>query len=215
VFVGFGIDRACDFRARDIRRDTHGFGFEMQDGARLRLSTPGRSNIYNALASIAVCRMLGMDYPAIAARLKNFVFPCGRLTVRRLKDTCFIDDTYNANPRSMGLAMEALRSFRTGGRRVLVMGDMLELGSGAEGFHRDAGMLAAESCDILITVGKHTLAAAAAAVSSGFDKTSVFTCATSAQAKDILFRKVAVKKDDIVLLKGSRGMKLEQILESV
>jgi UDP-N-acetylmuramoyl-tripeptide--D-alanyl-D-alanine ligase len=111
--------------------------------------------------------------------------------------------------------MDALRQFRTGGRRVLVMGDMLELGPGAEKFHRDAGRLAAGSCDIFITVGKHTLAAAAAAVSTGFDKTNIYSCATSAQAKDILFNTLVVRKDDIVLLKGSRGMKLEQILEPV
>jgi UDP-N-acetylmuramoyl-tripeptide--D-alanyl-D-alanine ligase len=115
----------------------------------------------------------------------------------------------------MGLAMEVLRSFRPKGRRVLVMGDMLELGPGVERFHRDAGRAAASSCDILITVGKHTLAAAAAAVSTGFNESNVFTCATSALAKKVLFHTVAVGKDDIVLLKGSRGMKLEQLLEPV
>jgi UDP-N-acetylmuramoyl-tripeptide--D-alanyl-D-alanine ligase len=213
--VGFGIDAACDFRALNVRRVAEDFIFTMHGGVRLRVSTPGRSNIYNALASISVCRMLGMDYRTIAVRLKSFVFPRGRLSVRNVNGTCFIDDTYNANPRSMGLAMEALRSFRTAGRRVLVMGDMLELGPGAEKFHREAGMAAAASCDILITVGKHTLAAAAAAASTGFEKNNIFSCATSAQAKDILFHTVAVRKDDIVLLKGSRGMKLEQILEPV
>ncbi|MFA6384624.1 MAG: UDP-N-acetylmuramoyl-tripeptide--D-alanyl-D-alanine ligase, partial [Candidatus Omnitrophota bacterium] len=117
--VGFGLDTACDFQARDIRRGAQTFSFKMHGGARLRLSTPGRGNIYNALAAIAACRMLGMSYRMIADRLKNFVFPGGRLTIRKINDTCFIDDTYNANPRSMGLALEVLRSFRPKGRRVL------------------------------------------------------------------------------------------------
>jgi UDP-N-acetylmuramoyl-tripeptide--D-alanyl-D-alanine ligase len=213
--VGFGIDTACDFQARDVRGGAGVFSFAMHGGAVLSLATPGRSNIYNALAAVAASRILGLDYVLIAARLKSFVFPSGRLTVRKVEETCFIDDTYNANPRSMGLALEALRSFRTAGRRVLVMGDMLELGPGAEGFHRDAGRMAASSCDILITVGKHTQAAADAAVSSGFEKNNIFICADSAQAKDVLFHTVAVRKDDIVLLKGSRGMKLEKIFEPV
>jgi UDP-N-acetylmuramoyl-tripeptide--D-alanyl-D-alanine ligase len=215
IFVGFGIDSACDFQARAISRDKGAFKFVMHDNRKLSLPTMGRNNIYNALAAISVSRVLGLGYSAIAARLKNFVFPSGRLTLRQVADTCFIDDTYNANPVSLAQAMEALKSSQAAGRRVLVMGDMLELGSLTEGFHRDAGRMAAGSCDIFITVGKCSLAAASAAISQGFNKDNVFNCRTSAQAKDVLFNTVAVRKDDIVLLKGSRGMKLEKILESI
>ena len=211
--VGFGIQNPCDFQARDIRRDAAGFSFMMHQGKKLRLTSLGRSNIYNALCAVAAGRMLGVNYPAIVSRLKSFVFPDGRLTLRSIRDTRFIDDTYNANPLSMRQAMDALCHAGAAGRRVLVMGDMLELGTGTGGFHRDAGRIAAASCDIFITVGKHTLAAAEAAVSSGFNKDNLFTCETAAQAKDILFHTVSVRKNDVVLLKGSRGMKLEQILE--
>jgi UDP-N-acetylmuramoyl-tripeptide--D-alanyl-D-alanine ligase len=214
-FAGFGIERPCDFQARAISRDKGAFKFVMHDNRKLSLPTMGRNNIYNALAAISVSRVLGLGYSVIAARLKNFVFPGGRLTLRQVADTCFIDDTYNANPVSLAQAIEALRSSQATGRRVLVMGDMLELGSLTEGFHRDAGRMAAGSCDIFITVGKCSLAAASAAISQGFNKDNVFTCQTSAQAKDVLFNTVAVRKDDIVLLKGSRGMKLEKILESI
>jgi UDP-N-acetylmuramoyl-tripeptide--D-alanyl-D-alanine ligase len=175
----------------------------------------GRDNIYNALAAISVSRILGIGYAMISARLKSFTFPGGRLTLRQVADTCFIDDTYNANPVSLAQAMDALRSSQAAGRRVLVMGDMLELGSQTAGFHRDAGRIAAASCDIFITVGTRSLAAARAAISHGLNKDNVFTCGTSAQAKDVLFNTVVVRKDDIVLLKGSRGMKLEKILESI
>jgi UDP-N-acetylmuramoyl-tripeptide--D-alanyl-D-alanine ligase len=213
--VGFGIETACDFQARDIRRDGCGFTFVMHTGRALRLASLGSGNIYNALAAIAACRMLGVGYSTIASRLKSFVFPGGRLTIRSVGESCFIDDTYNANPLSMRQAMDALRHADRAGRRILVMGDMLELGAGSIGFHRDAGKAAAASCDIFITVGKHALAAASAAARNGFDTANLFTCATAAQAKDILFHTVAVRKDDIVLLKGSRGMKLEQIIEQV
>lgn len=214
-FAGFGIDSACDFQARDIVRDKGIFKFVMHDGRKLRLSTMGRDNIYNALAAISVSRILGIGYSMISARLKSFTFPGGRLTLRQVADTCFIDDTYNANPVSLAQAMDALRLSQAGGRRVLVMGDMLELGSQTAGFHRDAGRIAAQSCDIFITVGTRSLAAARAAISHGLNKDNVFTCETSAQAKDVLFNTVVVRKDDIVLLKGSRGMKLEKILESL
>ena len=211
--TGFGINNACDFQARDIRRDKSGFSFAMHRLGRISLSTPGECNIYNALAALCACRILGIDYATAAARLKKFAFPKGRLMMRDVGDVRFIDDSYNANPCSMAQAMDALRVSDPASRRVLVMGDMLELGCRAESFHRDAGKDAARSCDVFITVGKHSLAAAAAAVSKGFDKANIFSCKTAAQARDVLYRTVSVGKDDIVLLKGSRGMRLEQILD--
>ncbi|HNQ51031.1 MAG TPA: UDP-N-acetylmuramoyl-tripeptide--D-alanyl-D-alanine ligase [Candidatus Omnitrophota bacterium] len=212
--IGFGISNPCDFRARDVKNDARGFCFSMHRSASIRLSTPGECNVYNALAAVAVSRVLGMSYPVIAARLKDFVFPRGRLTMRTVEDVRFIDDSYNANPRSMAQALDALRrSAVEGGRRVLVMGDMLELGPGTERFHRDAGRRAAGSCDVFIAVGRHSALAANAALSRGFERVNVFSCETPAQARDILYKTVAVRKNDVVLVKGSRGMKLEQIIE--
>jgi UDP-N-acetylmuramoyl-tripeptide--D-alanyl-D-alanine ligase len=213
--MGFGIDTPCDFQARDVKRDLAEIGFSMHRRTRIKLATPGIGNVYNALCAIAASRTLGVYYPMIASRLKSFVFPTGRLTMRVVDEVRFIDDTYNANPLSMAQAMDALRLSGSRGRRVLVMGDMLELGSETERFHRDAGARAAESCDIFITVGRHSLAAARSALAKGFDKASIFSCANSVQARDVLFKKIAVRKNDIVLLKGSRGMKLEQVLNPV
>lgn len=211
---GYGIRAACDFRARAVSRNSEGFRFIMHRESLIRLKTPGECNVYNALAAIAGSRMLGVSYAVIARRLKSFVFPRGRLTLRTVQDIRFIDDSYNANPRSMAQAMDALRRSQAPcGRRVLIMGDMLELGQGTERFHRDAGKLAAGSCDVFITVGRHSAAAAAAALSQGFDRTNIFSCETAAQARDILYNTVTVTKNDIVLLKGSRGMKLEQVIE--
>ena len=213
--TGFGINEQCDYRAGDIKRTKDGFSFTVGAGKKLYMSSPGYNNIYNALAAVSAARMLGLEYGMIASRLKSFVFPAGRLTVRRVGDIVFIDDTYNANPASMSLALDVLRSSKIPGRRVLVMGDMLELGAGTETFHRSAGLSAAGSCDIFIAVGKNSALAAEAAVQNGFSQDKIFKCESAVQAKDVLFGEVAVKSDDIVLLKGSRGMKLEQVLEPV
>lgn len=210
--IGYGINTPCDFRARNVRSDGRGLRFVMHRGCVIRLNTPGMCNIYNALAAIAASRVLGVPYSVISGRFKNFVFPQGRLTLRSERGIRFIDDTYNANPRSMEEAMKVLHTFPVAkGRRVLVMGDMLELGKHARHFHRSAGAIAAESCDIFITVGRHSIAAATAALTQGFDKTRVFPCKNAAEAREILYKTITVTKNDIVLLKGSRGMKLEKL----
>lgn len=210
--AGFGISSPCDFRPVGIADRRGGFCIDMGRGAKLYMRSPGRQNIYNALAAVSVCRILGLDYKTIAGRLKNFVLPVGRLTVKKVRDITFIDDTYNANPASMSQAMDVLRFSKTRGRKVMVMGDMLELGINSERFHKDAGSAAARSCDIFITVGRRAAYAARAAVDTGLSSDSVFTCDSAEQARGLLFGAVAVGSDDIILLKGSRGMKLERIL---
>ncbi|MCU0651136.1 MAG: UDP-N-acetylmuramoyl-tripeptide--D-alanyl-D-alanine ligase [Candidatus Omnitrophica bacterium] len=211
-YITFGVEQPCDFKAQNILRQGDFLRFSTASCGELKLNTPGKKNIYNALAAIAVSRMLGMSYSAIARRLESFTFPGGRLTIKRVKEALVIDDTYNANPQSLTQALETLRDLGSCARRIMVMGDMLELGDQAEKFHRDAGTQAASSCDVFITVGKRSMAAAANAITAGLEKSQVFACSDLAQAKDVLLNTVTIKKDDHILLKGSRGMKLDQML---
>ena len=94
------------------------------------------------------------------------------------------------------------------------MGDMLELGNCDELFHRLAGERAARACDVFITVGSLTKFAADTAKRIGFDTRNIFTCETNREAKDVLFGQISLRPDDIVLVKGSRSMKMEEILEN-
>lgn len=211
--LGFGMKNYCDFFASNIKNISEGLEFCIKQKYRFTLKTLGYYNIYNALAAIAVARLFGIKYTDIAGELATFDFPQGRLKFIKINNIQFIDDTYNSNPLSLSLALDVLANFKTKGRKIFVMGDMLELGSYEKRFHYQAGQKAAGCCDIFIAVGKLSKLAANAAKASNFDSKNIFTCQTASHARSILFKKVSVKKDDIVLVKGSRLMKMEEILK--
>ena len=93
------------------------------------------------------------------------------------------------------------------------MGDMLELGVKEEEFHRQAGQDAAKVCDILVTVGKLSELAAEAARGNGFQADKIFTCDSSDAAREVINHKIVLSRDDVVLVKGSRAMKMEKIFQ--
>lgn len=178
-----------------------------------KLKTLGYYNIYNALVAITVARLFGIEYKDIASSLANFDFPQSRLKFIKLNNMKFIDDTYNSNPASLRQALNTLDNFRTKGRKIFVMGDMLELGRGERLFHYQAGKEAVRVCDVIITVGRLSKLAAKAAKSCDFDIKNIFICESCSQARQILFNKISLKEDDIVLVKGSRAMKMEEIFK--
>ncbi len=210
--VGYGIDNPGDFSASNIRAYFKRLYFSVNGRQDFSLKTLGCCNIYNALAAVAAARAFGIGIKDIASRLAVFDFPKGRLKVKKVKEISFIDDTYNSNPLSLKSALDTLGDFSASGRKILVMGDMLELGKGEEQYHNQAGKDASCVCDVIITVGKLSGLAAQAAKSCGFDTGNLFACSSSGEAKEILFNKVFPGKNDIVLIKGSRRMRMEEIL---
>jgi UDP-N-acetylmuramoyl-tripeptide--D-alanyl-D-alanine ligase len=149
----------------------------------------------------------------MAKRLAAFTIPTGRLNLIELNGIRFIDDTYNANPLSLGAALDVLGNLKTRGRKILVMGDMLELGSRSRFFHRKAGTELAGICDIFVGVGKMTHLAAERAREAGLERGNIFTCNSSLEARDILYKIILPKKEDVVLVKGSRSMRMEEVLK--
>jgi UDP-N-acetylmuramoyl-tripeptide--D-alanyl-D-alanine ligase len=211
--LGFGIKNRCDFFASQINKFSDRVKFLVNQKYRFTLKTLGYYNIYNALAAIAVARIFGIAYEDIALRLASFDFPQSRLQLLRLHNSKFINDTYNSNPLSLKQALDTLDNFNICGRKILVMGDMLELGSKAIIFHRQIGQQAARICDIFITVGKLSRYAADTAMSRGLDRRSIFVCENNIQARGILFGKVCPGPDDVILVKGSRAMMMEEIFK--
>jgi UDP-N-acetylmuramoyl-tripeptide--D-alanyl-D-alanine ligase len=208
----------CDFPAGEIRltsKKTVEFAITKNSAScsRIQLNTAGYANVYNALAAIAVARILGWDYEVISRRLKTFGFSPGRLKFTKLNGISFIDDTYNANPASLFEALGALGRFRVRGRRILVMGDMLELGSSKELFHRQAGIQVARICDAFISVGGLSRLTAHWAVKGGLSKDCVFSCQTPPEAVSLLFRTIKPSCRDLILVKGSRLMKMEEVFK--
>lgn len=213
VIFNFGMGEKSDFRASDINCRSERIEFVVDGRHRFRLNTVGYNNVYNALAAIAVARIFGMEYKDIAERLSDFVFPQSRLNLLKINNVRFVDDTYNSNPLSLKQALDSLGSLDVKGRRIFVMGDMLELGDTEKVFHSQAGRQIASTCSVFIAVGPLSKLTADTARLSGLDKRNIFLCDSSEDARKILFGKIAPKEEDIVLVKGSRRMKMEEIFK--
>ncbi len=211
--ASFGINQAADFSARCIKRLGGKISFSLYNKYKFTLATPGYYNTYNALAAIAAGRIFGIEDKDIAKRLAQFRFPCGRLNFVTVRKIRFLDDTYNANPASLAGALDALVNFKAKGRKICVLGDMLELGSGKDKFHSQAGEKIVKACDCFIAVGKLSRLAAQAARERGLSANNIFNCRDSLQARRILFNKLSPCPKDIILVKGSRAMKMEEVLK--
>jgi UDP-N-acetylmuramoyl-tripeptide--D-alanyl-D-alanine ligase len=211
TIFSFGIKKRADFSADNIssRGDKTEF-FAARE--KFSLNNLGQHNIYNALAAIAVGRIFGLGCQQISMALAGFAFPGGRFTLVRAKGLTFIDDTYNSNPASLQEALEALFSLKPQARRILVMGDMCELGRNEKGFHRQAGRHISGICDVFLGVGRLVKLAADSARETGLSSKNIFTCADSLQARKILFQRINPGKNDIILVKGSRKMRMEEVL---
>lgn len=223
----FGLSPEADLRATDIRTIDDagkvGIEFAINGGPRVRLPLPGVHNACNALAAFAVARLFGIaerrviDAFATAAgaemRMQVVRVPVGRGEAR------ILNDAYNANPDSMAAAIDTLRALApdAGGRRVAMLADMFELGSASDDLHRAVVRHAAAGSgglDLLVLLGPRMTAAAGALEESAARACRVVTIPENG---DDACRAAAghVRAGDVVLLKGSRRMRLERVLESL
>ncbi|MGE5308440.1 MAG: UDP-N-acetylmuramoyl-tripeptide--D-alanyl-D-alanine ligase [Deltaproteobacteria bacterium] len=210
--ISIGVQGPADYRARGVTVRGGRTVFRL-DGRTYELDTPGVHNVYNALCAVACARMLGLGHGEIASRLREFSFPRGRLSLTRVGQTSFIDDSYNSSPASLSQALETLGRLKARGRKILVMGDMLELGKRQGAFHRRAGEEAARSCTTIITVGRLARLAFKSFLKERPRAAGCFACERAEEAKELLFKRLSLTKDDVVLVKGSRRMKLDKIFE--
>ncbi len=178
---------------------------------RMRLAVPGRHNLMNALAALTCAAVLGEDVSASVERLVTFEAIQGRMAAVEM-DGCFvIDDSYNANPTSLKAALDVLRRAECRGRRIAVIGDMLELGPRADLFHEEAGRWVVESrVDFLVTVGGLSRRLAESAQKEGLSSEAVRSFDRPDEARE--FFSGLIRPGDTVLLKGSRGMQMERVL---
>ncbi len=211
--MGFGIERQSDFYATGLN-SVHGtLSFTVNNRQQVRLSTPGRHNAYNALIALACGRLLGVSYAEAARRLRSFRFPKGRLWLTTsASGALVIDDSYNANPSSVREALAALEACEAARRSIFIMGDMLELGSAAAAFHAQVGSLAGLSCDVFITVGALSRRAAAAARICRSKAKVIRSFDSAREARTYLRNRIRPTNADVILLKGSRAMKMEEVI---
>jgi UDP-N-acetylmuramoyl-tripeptide--D-alanyl-D-alanine ligase len=212
--VWFGLDQEADFCADKINLEPDGINFRLNEKWDISLGVLGRHNVYNALAAIACAWDFGISIDEIRDALKEFRVPNMRMEVKRFGDIKIINDTYNANPQSMKQAIEALRDMATEGRKILIAGDMLELGTFSGRFHHLVGKQAAESgIDLIVAVGKLAEHVAKGAQEAGMSVKKIKLYAVAKEACE----KVAtlIKKGDTILVKGSRAMKMEEIVDDL
>ncbi|MDD5561187.1 MAG: UDP-N-acetylmuramoyl-tripeptide--D-alanyl-D-alanine ligase [Candidatus Omnitrophica bacterium] len=209
----YGTKMKSDFFATGIRLEEGRLKFKVNRKKDFVLSTLGMHNVYNALAAIAAGRILGLGLGDMARRLADFDFPKGRLKLIEVNGLRFIDDTYNSNPLSLKNALNALGAVECKGKKILIMGDMLELGRQKELLHRQVAGSITNICDVLVAVGNLAGITARSAKARGFKGRDIYCCASPRQARELLFHKLSAGSKDIILVKGSRSMKMEEVFK--
>ena len=177
----------------------------------LRIRLPGKPVVSAALAAVAVGLVEGLAWSEIEQGLASQTEGL-RLAVRPGRDGIrLLDDSYNASPPAVLAALDLLQELDA--RRIAVLGDMLELGNGEAEAHRQVGEWAAARCDLLVTVGPRARGIAAAAMENGMDVDSVHALGTNGEAIDCLHG--LLRPEDVVLIKGSRSMQMEEIVQAL
>ena len=212
IYYGIG-NRNAQFRAEDIlgAEGVCSFFAETPNGIiDVTIPTEGVHNVYNALSAIAVAQCLGLSNSEIKEGLLKFRNAPLRQNIYEMNSMTIIEDCYNASPDSVVAAVNVLRT--KNGRKIAVLGDMLELGSHSEELHEMTGERI-HGADILIAFGEFAESYKKGAEKAGLNPSSVYTCKNAAEASQIL-RGIATR-GDVILFKASRAMHAEEIIEDL
>ena len=214
----FGVASPADVRATDVEdRGIDGMRATVQTPAgRATLSTPlvGAGQVANVLAAIAVALRFQVPLDELVRVAATFAPPPRRGEVVRLSGgVTVVDDSYNSSPAALQRALRSLGQDRGHRRRIAVLGEMLELGDRAPALHRDCGRLVAEAgFDVLLAVGGPAAdALAEGARAAGLDAARVMTCGASDEAATLAAN--LVRAGDLVLVKGSRGVRTDRVAD--
>ncbi len=210
--VTFGLGESCQWRAVDIREDGEGQAFTCHapDGRvqQVRLPVPGGHIACDALAALAAADFLGVPLESAARALSGYTPPSMRQVIRDVGGVCLIDDSYNASPDSMRSAIDLLAGRDIPGRRIAVLAGMRELGDYTRDGHLLTGAYARErGIDALIAVGEP-----GGIIAEGFGPEAL-RADGNPEAWELL--RDMLRPGDAVLVKGSRGMKTEEIVNMI
>ncbi|MEK7081712.1 MAG: UDP-N-acetylmuramoyl-tripeptide--D-alanyl-D-alanine ligase [Patescibacteria group bacterium] len=174
----------------------------------------GRQTIYAALAALAVAHSQNIDLAEAVKMLENLTTPPGRMKILKgIKNSLIIDDTYNSSPVALEEALLTLKNLETTGKKIAVLGDMLELGKYSADEHKKAGTLAGGFVDLLVTVGKRADGFAAGALKSGLKPEKIVRLENSREAGKYL--DPIITAGDIILIKGSQCLRMEKVVEEI
>jgi len=206
--IRFGLEPSNEINPQDLRFDGDQLPSFSVGGYPVELKLPGICNVYNALAAIAVAGALGIGESKAADAVSSYLPEGMRSEIVHLHGITLIVDCYNANPVSTRSTLETLSRIECGGRRIAVLGDMLELGEKGKFYHQDTGKHARQlGIDTIFGYGTLT-------------KSTVESFGRGARhfdTKEGLSRELIdfINKGDVILFKGSRGMALEEVVDAV
>jgi UDP-N-acetylmuramoyl-tripeptide--D-alanyl-D-alanine ligase len=182
------------------------------DRRKYDLPVPARHYLTAALCALAVAREIGLETSAIAEGFRRFVGPTGRCMVEQAGDCTIIDDTYNANPLSMQAACLCLQDWPGLGQKLLIVGDMLELGAETRKSHQELGAcVAATGIDRLLAFGDNAGNVSWGALHAGMRPHVIAECREMEALLTVL--DCWLEPGDVVLVKGSRGMRMERVVQ--
>lgn len=203
--------------ASDIKRDENGADFVINYAGNkynARINTPGDHNILNALCAFTVGVRYEIDPCDIVKAIAEFQTDGMRQNKIEVNGVAYMLDCYNASPEAMRSSLSVFKDAKTNGRKIAVLADMLELGEGSRNYHKSVGEFFSKTeADLLVCYGNDASAYAQGAVKKGYDesKTACFTDADEL----ISYLKKEISQGDLVLFKGSHGMKLDSIFKKL
>lgn len=214
--VFYGMEEGLHYQAYNISSaGENGIYFEIKiknTEYKIHIPSPGVHQVSNALAAIAVGLELKLPMEKIIAGIGEFTNSKMRLDIIKNQEMRIINDAYNASPQSMEVALDVLKDLGATKRKIAIFGDMLEMGQWAYEAHMDVGKYAVcKGIDYIFTVGTHGKHISEGAIVAGADKGKVLSFKTNGEVIEYL--KGFVKEEDILLVKGSRGMKMEEIVQ--
>ena len=213
--IRFGFEKENEIRGDNLRVEAHGMDLDLNykgEKVALHLKLLGMHNASNAIAALAMFVASGNKLTDGARQMAAFMPVTARMESREIDGVRVIMDCYNANPASMNQAVEFLKCCP--GRRIAVLGDMRELGDLSEELHRRLGKQVAESSlDQLVAVGDFARYISEDAVSAGMPPDAVHTCRDTKEAAKVI--PGLLKKGDTILLKASRGIHFETIVNEL
>lgn len=215
-FITFGENTDNDIYTTSVFEESGEFKFltNKRNSTQFTLPLMGKHNVQNALAAIAVGNELSIDEESIVSGLKNLTITEMRMQKIHAKSgLTIINDAWNASPNSVLAAIETFQELTQYNKKILVLGDMLELGDEAEGYHREIGkIINPRKIDYLFTYGPLSMHTANEAQKILGDERVKY----SNDKKEIVeLIKVIAKENDVILVKGSRGMALEEIVHKL
>lgn len=174
----------------------------------------GKNHVYAAIAALATASGIGLNMVDAIDALKNYEVPPGRMRLLLgVNKSWIIDDTYNSSPFACKSALITLKEIENPGRNIAVLGDMLELGKHTEEAHEEIGSIAKDNADILVVVGPRAQFIKNGAVKAGMIEENIFEFNDSVSAGEFL--QTFVELGDLVLVKGSQGIRMERTVEAI